>query len=110
MAMPTQGVIDEQGQWELPIPVSDRVASYLIQFESESFNGSVTIKGAALDTGEDFTPLALAYKKMTTGLNATAAITGNALVLVDSAGVGISLACTSYVGGEMRFKAVPMIG
>jgi hypothetical protein len=110
MAMPTAGVIDGTGQTELPIPVSDRVASYLIQFESASFDGSVTIKGAALDTGEDFTPLALAYKNMTTGLNDTAAITGNKLVLVDSAGVGLSLDCTAYVSGELRFKAVPLVG
>ena len=110
MSLPTTGTIDATGQTELPIPVSDRVASYLIQFESVSFDGSVTIKGAALDTSDDFTPIALAYKNMNTGVNATAAITGSALVLVDSAGVGVSLDCTSYTDGELRFKAVPLIG
>jgi hypothetical protein len=31
-------------------------------------------------------------------------------VLVDSAGVGLSLDCTAYVSGELRFKAVPLVG
>lgn len=109
MAQPTAGEIDATGATELPIPVSDRVAMYLIQFESVSFSGSVTIKGAALDTSADFTPIALAYKDMTTGVNATAAITGSALVLVDSAGIGLSLDAT-VASGSLRYKAVPLVG
>lgn len=102
------GVIDAATQYELGNPMIDRVCSYTIQFQSTDFVGSVTIKGAV--DGTAFTTLALAYKNMSTGLNATAAITGNALVLVDASGIGISLDCTAYTSGSLAYKAVPLIG
>lgn len=105
---PITGTIDAADQFNLPNPMSDRVCSYLIQFESASFSGSVTIKGAALDSKN--TLIALAYKNMATGVNATAAITGNAMVLVDASGVGIALDCTSYASGSLSYTAVPLIG
>src|SRR5688500_8926143 len=102
------GVIDADEEFNLPNPMADRVCSYLIQFESASFSGEVTIKGAALDSKN--TLLALAYKNMSTGLNATAAITGNAAVLVDAAGLGLVLDCTAYTSGSLAYTAVPLIG
>lgn len=102
------GTIDAAGQTDLGLAVSGKVCSWLIQFESASFSGSVTIKGAAADTVN--TALALAYKNMVTGENATAAITGNALVLVDGSGCGVQLDCTSYTSGELGYTARAMIG
>lgn len=108
MRSPTVGSITATGQVTLANPMVDRVCSYLIQFESSSFSGSLTIKGAAV--GTNYTLTALGYKDMSTGLNATAAITGNKLVLVDSAGIDVTLDVTSYTSGTLRYTAVPMIG
>jgi hypothetical protein len=108
MREPTTGSIGAAGQFELGNPMIDRVCSYLIQFQSTDFIGSVTIKGAV--DGKAYTTLGLAYKNMVTGLNATGAITGNALVLVDASGIGISLDCTSYTDGTLAYKAIPLIG
>ena len=102
------GTIDETGQTDLGLPISDKVCSWLIQFESASFSGSVTIKGAAADTAN--TALALAYKNMVTGENSTSAITGNALVLVDGSGVSVQLDCTSVASGSLAYTARPMVG
>lgn len=101
------GTISATGVTSLPNPVSDRVCMYLIQFESASFSGSVTIKGAALDS--NFAQIALAYKNMNTGVNATSAITGNAIVLLDAAGVNIALDAT-VTSGTLRYVAVPLVG
>lgn len=107
MRSPTTGAITATGAIELGNPMVDRVCSYAIQFQSESFDGSVTIKGAV--DGTAFTTLALAYKNFTTGVNSTAAITGNALVLVDASGIGISLDAT-VTSGTLRYSALPLIG
>ena len=101
------GTISATGVTSLPNPVSDRVCMYLIQFESASFSGSVTIKGAALDS--NFSQIALAYKNMNTGVNATTAITGNGMVLVDAAGINVALDAT-VASGTLRFVAIPMVG
>jgi hypothetical protein len=107
MRIPLTGVIDATAVISLPNPMADRVCSYLIQFESSSFSGSVTIKGGALDS--NYTILGLGYKNMVTGLNATAAITDNAMVLVDASGIGLALDAT-VVSGSLRYTAVPLIG
>jgi hypothetical protein len=88
--------------------VSDRVCSYLIHFQSASFSGSVTIKGGVIDKA--YTLIALGYKDMETGDNATAAITGNALVLVDASGINVVLDCTAYTSGTLAYTAVPLVG
>jgi hypothetical protein len=90
------------------MPVSDRVCSYLIHFQSASFSGSVTIKGGVADGS--LTGMAVAYKDMETGLNATAAITDSGLILVDASGIDITLDCTAYTSGSLTFTARPMIG
>lgn len=102
------GTISETGQTDLGLAVSDKVCSWLIQFESASFSGSVTIKGAAADSAN--TAIALAYKNMATGENSTSAITGNALVLVDGSGCGIQLDCTSAASGSLAYTARAMVG
>ena len=56
------------------------------------------------------TGLAVAYKDMETGLNATAAITDSGLILVDASGIDITLDCTAYTSGSLTFTARPMIG
>jgi hypothetical protein len=108
MRPPVTGVIDATGQTLLAIPVSDRVCSYLIQFESASFSGSVTLKGAL--SGSGYTQTALAYKNMATGASATDAITGSGLVLVDASGCDVVLDCTSAASGELAFTAIPLVG
>lgn len=104
---PTTGTISETGTINLPPAVTDRVSSYLIHFQSSSFSGSVTIKGAVID--RNYTAQAVAYKNMSTGLNATAAITGDALILVDAAGLSIALDAT-VASGSLAFSAVPLVG
>lgn len=101
------GTISETGSRTLPLAMGDRVSSYTIHFHSASFNGSVTIRGAA--PGQGLAALPVAYKNMETGLNATAAITGNALVLVDAAGIELTLDAT-VSSGSLRWAATPMMG
>ena len=101
------GTISATGITTLPLPMADRVSSYTIHFQSVSFSGSVTIKGAA--PGQGHTALGVAYKNMQTGLNATAAITGNALVLVDAAGIELTLDAT-VTSGSLKWAATPMMG
>lgn len=102
------GAIDEVGQTVLPLPVSGKVCSWVVQFEDNSFTGSVTIKAHVADSSHPST--AVAYKDMTTGENATAAFTGSGLALVDSAGLNIILDCTAASAGSLLFSARPMIG
>ena len=108
MRGPISGSIAAVGQTSLPNPVSDRVCSYLIHFESSAFNGSVTIKGGVIDKA--YALSALGYKNMATGENATAAITGSGLVLVDASGCDITLDCTARTAGSLAFTAVPLVG
>jgi hypothetical protein len=105
---PTSGSIAATGQTVLPLPVSDRVCSYLIHFNSAAFSGSVTIKGGVDD--KNYALSALAYKNMATGENATDAITGSGLVLVDASGCNVVLDCTAYVSGGLSFTAMPRVG
>lgn len=101
------GTISETGTATLGLPMGDRVSMYAIHFNSASFSGSVTIKGSAPGLG--FTALAVAYKNMVTGLNATAAITGNALVLVDATGIELTLDAT-VASGSLSWAATPVMG
>lgn len=102
------GAIAATGQTQLGQASGRRVSSWLIQFESASFSGSVTIKSAASDT--NYTAIAVGYKDMNTGTNSTSAITGNALVLVDSSGVDVQLDCTSRSAGTLNWTAIPLVG
>lgn len=104
----TSGTITAATTYAIPNAATDRVTSYAIQFKSNSFVGSVTIKGGIADKAYGVLPVA--YKNMVTGLNATAAITDNALVLVDAAGLDLTLDCTSYTSGSLTFTAIPLIG
>lgn len=108
MQAPRTGTINATGQYILGLPVSDRVSTWVIQFEDSSFSGSVTIKGAIADS--TYTLKSLAYKDMTAGTNSTSAITGSALVLVDSSGLVMVLDCTSYTSGSLSYIARPMVG
>jgi hypothetical protein len=105
---PTSGSIAATGQTVLPNPVGDKVCSYLIHFNSAAFNGSVTIKGGVID--QAYALSALAYKDMATGLNATDAITGSGLVLVDASGCNVVLDCTARTAGSLSFTAMPLVG
>jgi hypothetical protein len=106
--IPTSGSIAAVGQTVLPCPNTDKVCSYLIHFNSAAFSGSVTIKGGVVD--QAYALSALAYKDMATGENATAAITGSAVVLVDASGVDVTLDCTARASGSLSFTAMPLVG
>lgn len=103
-----EGTINGAGQVNLGCAAGSRVSSWVVQFESSSFSGSLTIKSAVQDS--DYTRLAVGYKDFVTGTASTAAITGNALVLVDSSGVDVQLDCTAYTSGSLTYKAVPLVG
>jgi hypothetical protein len=96
MATVKEGTVTETSDIGLPLPYGDKVCSYLIQIEVVSGSSSIALKGAA--QGSNHTLLALAYKDMVTGENATAAITGDALVLVDSSGIGVTISATVSSG------------
>ena len=102
------GTISAAGETDIGPAGGSRVSSWLIQFEDASFSGSVTVKGAAQDTA--YTALAIGYKDMATSAVATAAITGNALILVDSSGCSIQLDCTSYTSGDLNYTCIPLVG
>lgn len=109
------GTIDAEGQTYLGSGVGSRVSSLKVQFESQSFTGEISIKGRAhrvegFDTESDRTLLALAYKDDSTGALATAAITGNKSILVDSSGMDVYADCTSLATNSMDFTAIPLLG
>ena len=102
------GTISAAGETNLGPAAGSRVSSWLIQFDTAAFTGSVTIKAAAQDSIN--TALAVGYKDMETSAVATAAVTGNALVLVDSSGCDIQLDCTAYTSGDLNYTAIPLVG
>lgn len=102
------GTIDDVAETTLGIASSGRVCMWLVQFRSASFVGSVTIKGKA--GGSQFPLLALAYKDMEAGTNATAAFTGGGMALVDATGLEVVLDCTSYTSGDLDYEAHPVVG
>ena len=88
-----------------------RVSSWLIHFEETStITGAITIAGKAADRSAGaYTTIALGYKDMNTSAVATATITGDALVLVDSSGVDVILE-TTVSAGTMSYTAIPLVG
>lgn len=102
------GTIDGAGETNLGEAGSRRVSSWLIQFEDNSFSGSITVKAAA--AGGSNTALAVGYKDMETSAVATSAITGNRLILVDSSGCDVQIDCTAYTSGDIAYTAIPLIG
>ena len=105
------GSVGATGQFQLGEAAAGRVSSWLVQFQSASFSGSVTIKGkASANAASAYTLSALGYKDMATSAVATAAITGNALVLVDGSGLNVILDCTSFTSGSLGFVALPLVG
>ena len=101
------GSIGATGQTALGTAAGSRVCSWLIHFDG-TFTGSVTIRGAAVDTA--YGAVALGYKDMSTSAVATAAITADAVVLVDSSGIDVQLDCTSYTSGALNYTAIPLVG
>lgn len=103
-----EGSIDAEQAYRAGSGVGSRVSSLFIQFEDQSFSGSVTIKGRASGTSRPL--IGLGYKDNETNATATAAITTNASVLVDATGQDIYLDCTSRSAGALEFTAIPVVG
>lgn len=102
--------VDATGQTNLGEAVPGGVvSSWAIEFISSSFSGSVTIR-AKSSFSTQTTYQAKGYKDQTTDTVATAAITGNALVLVDSTGLDVQIDCASYTSGDLIVTATPHRG
>ncbi len=110
MVGPTKsGSITATGQIHLGQAASGRVSSWAIEFISASFVGSVTIKAKGADS-RDGTLQDKGYKNQVTEAAATAAITGDGLVLVDSSGLDTVLDCTAFTSGALGYVATPLLG
>lgn len=107
------GTIDAEQPYHLGSGQGGRVGSLVVQFESNSFTGQISIVGRTQRVNEDDVDrslLAVAYKDFQTGANATAAITGNKSVLIDASGLDVYADCTSLATGSVDFTAIPLAG
>lgn len=91
-----------------------RVSSLRVQFQDDGvFDGSVLLKARTQRGGDDDvdrTLIALAYTDAETGDLSTAAITGDALVLVDASGLEVFADCTTVTTGSLAFTSIPLLG
>lgn len=103
------GTIDATGSVILGEAASARVCSWLVQLDADgSWIGSCQPVGRAVDCRVSTTGN-LAYRDMTSGDMATAALTTDALVLIDGSGMEVSLDFT-VTGGSLTYQAVPLVG
>lgn len=103
------GTISSTQMVSLGEAAGSRVSSWLVQLDADgSWNGSVQPVGRAASCQLTVTPN-LAYRNMTTGDIATAALTGDSLVMVDSSGMEVSLDFT-VVAGSITYHAIPVVG
>lgn len=102
------GTIDATTDVILGEATGGRVSSWLVHVVADgSWSGSLQPKGGATSSG--FAGANLAYKNMTTGVNATAALTTTGLILIDGAGLDVVLSFTRSAG-TMQYRAVPLLG
>lgn len=111
------GTISAETQYHLGSGLGSRVSTLMIQFESQSFTGEVSILsrtqrgGDDSDSDVDRTLLTQYYTDEQTGDGAdTAAITGNKSIRVDASGKEIYADCTSLATGSLDFTAIPLLG
>lgn len=105
------GTISATGTVNLGEAAGSRVSSWLVHLDGDgSWSGSCQPvgKAAAREAGALAT-VNLAYKNMATGAVATAALTGDSLILIDSAGTEVILSFTRSAG-NMTYVAVPVVG
>lgn len=105
------GNVDATGDVNLGEAMGGKVSSWLVHLDADgAFSGSVQPVGraAASDAGGAAT-IDLAYKDMNTGTNATAALTTDALILIDGAGIEVILEFT-VSAGSIDYFAVPLLG
>lgn len=102
------GTIDATGETVLGDADPSAVGRYAIQFVSNSFSGSVTIKGRVTASGQD--AVAISYMDYADSAAKVAAITGDALVLVDVSGLDLILDCTVATSGSLEYFAQPLLG
>lgn len=104
-----EGSITATGTVELGEASGSRVSMWLVHLtDGGSWSGTIQPMGKATGS-RGMTGLNLAYKDMVTGDNATAALTGNALILLDGAGLEVELSFTRSAG-TMKYWAVPVVG
>jgi len=101
------GTISATGTVELHEAAEHEVSSWLIQFVSAAFNGSVTIQGAAVRSSAAVA--AIAYRDTETGEISLADVTDSLIVLVPASGLEITLDAT-VVAGSLAYFAIPMMG
>lgn len=111
-----QGTIDTNHHAETKLPaISGGVVSrWLVELESSSFSGSLTIKGRAAGRNGvwkavPYTALHLNASAGTGGL-VTTAITDTSLIVVDASGQEIDISCSSFSSGSMAVNAIPLAG
>lgn len=100
--------IDAVGVYPLGEAQGGLVGTWNIQFVDASFSGSVRVVGRAVSSGVGAVPIG--YKNRATEAVATAAITTDAFIQVDSAGTDVAIECTSYTSGEIVAYCVPRPG
>lgn len=103
------GTIDAAADYHLGEAASSRVSSWAVELISDSFVGSITVKAKG-SASRDGTLQNKGYKNQVTEAAATAAITGTALILVDSSGLDVVLDCTAYTSGDLHYVATPVVG
>jgi hypothetical protein len=105
---PTTTTIDAVATHNLGDVDPGFVGRWAVQFKSSSFVGSVTIKARVPRSGMD--AVAVAYIDFADGTIKTAALAGDALVLIDCSGLELILDCTAYTSGSLAVAALPLIG
>lgn len=109
MAGPKRTItIDATGVYPLGEAEGSRVSTWSIQIVDASFSGSVRVVGGAISSGVAAVPIG--YKNRATEAVATAAITTDAFIQVDSAGTDVAIECTSYTSGELTAYCIPRPG
>jgi len=93
--------------------VGGRVSSLFVQLDySASADHSITIKGRAQRDGSgiDMPFTAVAYKVMSSGSLATAALTADAMILVEASGMDVFADVSTTTTGSVRFSCTPLLG
>jgi hypothetical protein len=110
------GVIDttHHAETKLPAAAGGLVSRWLIELESSSFSGSITIKGRRAGGGGSWKaiPYIALYLNgaVSDGALHTSTITDTSLIEVDSSGMEVDISGTSFVSGSMAVGCTPLEG
>lgn len=101
-------VVSATGEVNLGNASEGAVSRWAIQLdESAGGDVSVTVKGRIMQSEADY--VAIAYTDMADGATKTAALTADALILVDSSGLDVQLDVT-VTSGTLTYYAWPLAG